>query len=127
MEKRGLRVRARYPRILATFGAWVAFGAAFLLIATDQTVFGGILVVGGLAAIVLAIEGSRMKERVYTRFDLLTQWVILTLPFAFVILLLVLIGLFFRPYLGYILFYLAGLVVLAALAARELRRGERVG
>ena len=126
MEKHGLRVSARYPRMLAAFGAWAAFGAAFLLIATDQAVFGGILVVGGLAAIVLAIEGSRMRERVYTRLDMLAQWAILILPFGFVILLLVLTVMFYRPYLGYLLFYLAGLLVPAALAARELRRGERV-
>ena len=49
MEKQGLRVSARYPRLLASFGAWVAFGAAFLLFASDQTLFGGILVAGGLA------------------------------------------------------------------------------
>lgn len=127
MEKQGLRVSARYSKILAIFSAWVAFGAAAGLTTSKHTFLGGFLIVVGLVAVVLAVDGRRMPERVHTKLDLVLQAIILGLPIAFMILLiLVLGGSLLRPFLGYIITYLAGLVVLAALAARELRRGVRV-
>ena len=128
MEKQGLRLSARYSKILVIFGALVAFGGAAGDIATRKTIFGGILIVIGLVAIVLAVDGRRMQARVHSRFDLVLQAIMLGLPIAFLVLLiLVLGGSLLRPFLGYIIAYLAGLVVLAVLATRELRRGVRVG
>ena len=128
MEKQGLIVSARYSKILAIFSAWVAFGAAAGLITSKQTFLGGFLIVVGLVAIVLAVDGRRMQARVHSRFNLVLQTIMLGPPIAFLVLLiLVLGGSLLRPFLGYIIAYLAGLVVLAALATRELRRGVRVG
>ena len=128
MEKQGPLVSARYSKILAIFSAWVAFGAAAGLITSKHTFLGGFLIVVGLVAIVLAVDGRRMQARVHSRFDLVLQTIMLGLPIAFLVLLiLVLGGSLLRPFLGYIIAYLAGLVVLAALATRELRRGVRVG
>lgn len=128
MEKQGLRVSARYSKILAIFSAWVAFGAAAGLVTSKQAFLGAFLIVVGLVAIVLAVDGSRMPERVHTRLDLVLQSIMLGLPIAFMIMLIVVIGgSLLRPFLGYIVAYLTGLVVLAALAVRELRRGVKVG
>lgn len=128
MEKQGLLVSARYSKILAIFSAWVAFGAAAGLITSKQAFLGGFLIVVGLVAIVLAVDGRRMQARVHSRFNLVLQTIMLGPPIAFLVLLiLVLGGSLLRPFLGYIIAYLAGLVVLAALATRELRRGVRVG
>ena len=128
MEKQGLRVSARYSKILAIFSAWVAFGAAAALTTSKQTFLVGFLIVVGSVAIVLAVDGRRMLERVHTRLDLVLQAIMLGLPIAFIVLLILILGgSLLRPFLGYIIAYLAGLAVLAALAVRELRRGVRVG
>lgn len=128
MEKQGLRLSARYSKILAIFGGLVAFGGAAGDLATSKTIFGGVLIVIGLVAIVLAVDGRRMPARVFSRIDLVLQSIMLGVPIAFVALLvLVLGGSLLRPFLGYIFTYLAGLIVLATLAVREVKRGERVG
>ncbi len=128
MEKQGLRLSARYPKYLAAFGAWSAFGMGLAFTAIQSWFWAAILIIGGALAIALAVEGSRMKERVYTRLDLAIQWITLALPIIFIALLVVLLfTTFFRPYLGGVLVYLAGMIVIAALAGRELRRGVRIG
>ena len=77
MEKQGLRLTARYSKILTIFGALVAFGGAAGDTATTKTVFGGILIVIGLIAIALAVDGRRMSARVHSRLDLVLQGVML--------------------------------------------------
>lgn len=128
MEKQGRRLSSRYPKYLAAFGAWLGIGMGLAFIALQSWLWGVIMIFGGALAIAIAVEGSRMKERDYTNLDLAVQWVTLALPIVFISLLVVLLFTnYFRPFLGPVLAYLAGLIVIAVLAAKELRRGVSVG
>ena len=127
MDKQGRRLSSRYPKYLAAFGAWLGIGMGLAFIALQSWLWGAIMIFGGALAIAIAVEGSRMKERVYTNLDLAVQWATLALPIVFISLLVVLLfTTYFRPYLGPVLAYLAGLIVIAVLAAKELKRGVSV-
>lgn len=125
VEKSGRQLSDAYPRLLASFGAWLAFGVALLFIATEQPVLGVVFVVGGLGLVTLAIAGSRARKRVYRRVDLTMQWLIIILPIVMMALLLGISAFFMRPLLGYLLAYFLVLMGLAGMAARELRSSGR--
>ncbi len=127
MDKKGIRIGSRYPRLLLAFAAWGAIGGAFLLIVTTQAICGIVLMSGGIAAVVLAIDGRYVKERVYSRLDLATQWIVLPLPLiTLAVLIIVLGGSVLGPYLAFALVYWIVLAAILVAAALELRRGERV-
>ena len=124
MEEQGIRLHKRYPQILAAFGAWIGIGAALLLFGTEQWIFGIILSGLTVALIVIGIRGSRMSERIYRRSELLMQWLFLVFPVGFVALLILLLGRFITPLLGYLIGYFLVLLAIAVVAGRELLSGE---
>lgn len=123
MERQGVRLNERYPRILGAFGAWLGLGASILLFAADQWIFGAFLMLGAAVSAVVAIRGSRMSEKVFTKADMFVQWILLVIPVGFVLVLLLVVGRFFFPVAGYFAGYALVLVIIAVLAGRELRRG----
>ena len=111
-----------YPKLLAAFGAWATLGIAIILLGTGQYLFGGVLAVAAVGMIVLVIRADRISERPFSRIDLAVQWVVLAVPMVLAVLLFILAYAFFRPFAPYMALYLAVLMVLAALVARELLR-----
>ena len=122
MEATRYRLSDNYPRILAGFGAWAGSGIALMLLASGQYLLGGILVLLTVAMLVLAIRGGRSSERAYKGAEIVIQWIILAIPIVLAFLLLILAIMFFRPFSIYAALYFVVLVILAALAGRELRR-----
>lgn len=123
MEKQGVRLHERYPRILGAFGAWLGLGASILLFATEHWILGAFLMLGAAISAVVAIRGSRMSEKVFTQADMFVQWILLLMPVGFVLAMLLVLGRFFFPIVGYFAGYALILIVIAVLAGRELRRG----
>ena len=123
MNSTRFHLSSSYPKLLAAFGAWAAFGIAVILLGTGQYIFGGVLAVGAVGMMVLAIRGSRISERAFSRIDLVIQWIVLAVPLVLAGLLFLLAYVYFRPFVAYIALYLAILMVLAALVARELLQG----
>ncbi|MCH8876796.1 MAG: hypothetical protein IIA89_08215 [Chloroflexi bacterium] len=127
MDKNGRRLGTRYPKLLVAFAAWGAIGVAIVLIISKQAICGTVMIGGSIAAIALAIDGRLMKERVYTKADLLTQWLVLPLPLLTVGILMVTLGRsVLGPYLAYVFLYWVVLAGVLAAAALELRRGVKV-
>lgn len=124
MEQQGIRLHARYPRILAAYGAWMGAGAVLLLLGSKQWLLGFILSGLTVGMVVFGIRGSKMSEKIYRRSDLLLQWLILVPPVGFVALFILLLGRFITPLLGYLIGYFLVLLVIAVLAGRELLRGK---
>lgn len=124
MEDKGVRLNERYPRILAVFGAWMGGGATVVLLGSGQWLLGTILSGLTAVAIVVGIRGSRMSERVYRPWDLRLQWLTLIIPVGFVGILILLLGRFITPMLGYLIGYFLVLLVIAIFAGRELLHGE---
>ena len=127
MEQHGIRLNERYPRIVAAFGAWIGIGAALLLFGTEQWLLGFILSGLTVVIIVVGIRRSRMSERVYRRSELFIQWLFLILPVGFVAILILLLGRFITPLLGYLIGYFLVLLVIAVFAGRELLSGHPAG
>jgi len=115
-------LKRSYPKLLAAFGAWATFGIAIILLGTGQYFFGGVLAAAAAGMIVLVIRADRISERAYSRIDLAVQWIVLGVPTVLAVMLLLLAYVYFRPFVAYVALYLAVLIVLAALAARELLR-----
>ncbi len=120
---RKYHLSSSYPKLLAAFSAWATFGIAIILLSTGQYLFGGVLAVGAVGMIALVIRADRISERAYSRTDLAVQWIVLAVPMVLAVLLFLLAYAFFRPFVAYMALYLAILMVLAALVARELLRG----
>ena len=110
--------------MLAAFGAWIGIGASALLLVSEQWFLG--IVLSGLTAgiVAIGIRGSRMSERIYQKWDLRLQWLILIMPVVFVALAIALLGRFIAPIVGYFIAYFLVLLLLAVFAGRELLRGE---
>ena len=126
MKSERIRLGVRYARILAAFGIWIGTGAAAFLLAAGQWFFGSLLVFGSVVMVVMTIDGRRLKERVYTKFDLITQGIVLVVPVVSIAFFVVVLGRnILNAVLPYVLLYLLGLVVVLALAINELRRGLR--
>ncbi|HLC03965.1 MAG TPA: hypothetical protein VJK02_13075 [Anaerolineales bacterium] len=127
MQKSGLRLSARYARILVIFVIWAGFGASLFMVVAGQGVFGGILLVLTFAAIAIAIDGRTLKERTYSTFDLLTQWLALLFPVLTISLMAIALGRnLLSTVLPFVLVYLLGIVVVLVMAFVELRKGVRV-
>lgn len=126
MDEQRFHLTERYPRLLAAFGAWIGVGAALLLLGSEQTILGIVLSILTAGIIVVGFRGSRMSERTYRRLDLRLQWISLILPVGFVGLLILMLGRFIVPLLGYLIGYFLVLLMLAVFAGRELLRVEPV-
>ncbi len=124
MKDQGVRLSERYTRLLAAFGAWLGMGAALLLLGSGQWVLGIILSALTAVLIVVGIRGSRMSEKTFMRRDLRLQWLTLAIPVGFIGLLILLLARFFTPLVGYAIGYFLVLLVIAALAGRELLSAE---
>ncbi len=122
MNRTRYQLSQNYPKILGVFGAWTAIGIALTMFGTGQYLLGGLLTVLGVILVAQAIRGGRRSDRPYSRTDLVVQWIILAIPIVLAIIVLFIAVLFFRPFAIYVTVYLAGLVVLAAMAIRELRK-----
>lgn len=122
----GVRLSARYSRILAVFVIWAGFGIAILMFATQQWFFGLLLTLICLAAAAIAIDGRLLKERVHSKFDLITQWLAMISPIVVASMLLIALGpSLLRPVVPYVLSYVFGIVVVLVFAYVELRKGVR--
>jgi len=124
MKDQGVRLSERYTRLLAAFGVWLGMGAALLLLGSGQWVLGIILSALTAVLIVVGIRGSRMSEKTFMRRDLRLQGLTLAIPVGFIGLLILLLGRFFTPLVGYAIGYYLVLLVIAALAGRELLSAE---
>ncbi|HLC06427.1 MAG TPA: hypothetical protein VJK02_25625 [Anaerolineales bacterium] len=120
---RGVRLSARYARILAVFVIWAGSGVAILMFAVHQWFFGGLLGLICLVTAGIAVDGRLLKERVHTSFDLFSQWLAMVLPVISISALLIALGrTLLISILPYILVYLLGNVVLVVLAFVEIRK-----
>jgi hypothetical protein len=97
-----------------------------LLFATKQWIFGLFLLIASGVCAVLGFTSSRMREKVYSKGDIFVQWIILVLPTGSVALMALLLARFVFPIAGYLAAYALVLLAIAAMAARELRRGVPV-
>ena len=124
MEEQGIRISDRYPRLLSVYGAWIGAGVVFALIASEQWILG--IILSGLTMVIVAvgIRGSRKSERIYQRWELRLQWLFLILPVGFIGILILLLGRYIAPLLGYLIGYYLVLVILGILTARELFQAE---
>ena len=123
---RGLRLSVRYARLLAMFVVWAGAGIAVLMFSAQQWFFGGLLTMICVASAAMAIDGRLLKERVHTKFDLITQWLAMVSPVVFVSALLVALGrTLLRSLVPYAQIYILGIMVVLVLAFVELRKGAR--
>jgi hypothetical protein len=115
----GYSLTRRFFQLYGAAGAWGVAGGGVLTLTSGQTIFGALILAAAAVLLYLALTGRLVKQRTYTGTDLF----FLSLPFVGVILIGAIYFVLF-PWLYGILFYLAGFIVLSALAFIEFRRSS---
>jgi len=112
----GYHLTRRFSRLYGAAGVWAVAGGGILTLTSGQFLFGSVLIAFSLILLVLIATGRILKERDYTRTDML----FLFFPtVGFVLIAAVYFAVFPSSYL--VLAYMAVFIVLSLLAIIEAR------
>ena len=115
-----VRLPRRFAVLYGIMGLWGVLGGGALLLAARQPLLGGILISGGMGIAIILIDGRLVRERAYTRADLIS----LGSP-VIGVLALAGIALLIYPGAVAVVVYIIGFLLLAGLCLFEALRATR--